>query len=94
MGRVADAGQGIQFRLLNRSKGPAVQGPRAQSDRKIYRQTMRSELEALDGITIIEGEVTDFLLNDGRVTGHFLGRWHGDRGKSSCPDDRARSCEG
>ena len=71
MGRVADAA-GIQFRLLNRRKGPAVQGPRAQSDRKIYRQTMRSELEALDGITIIEGEVTDFLMNDGRVTGISL----------------------
>src|SRR6056297_1134031 len=53
MGRVADKA-GIQFRLLNRKKGPAVQGPRAQSDRAIYRTQMQATLSAADGLTIIE----------------------------------------
>ncbi|MEX0283836.1 MAG: tRNA uridine-5-carboxymethylaminomethyl(34) synthesis enzyme MnmG [Paracoccaceae bacterium] len=68
MGRVADKA-GIQFRLLNRRKGPAVQGPRAQSDRQIYRQTMLEETEHQANISIIEGEVVDFLINDGRIAG-------------------------
>ncbi|MEB8388934.1 tRNA uridine-5-carboxymethylaminomethyl(34) synthesis enzyme MnmG [Rhodobacteraceae bacterium KMM 6894] len=67
MGRVADAA-GIQFRLLNRRKGPAVQGPRAQADRKIYRETMLRETEAQPNLTIIEGEVTDFVM-DGTCVG-------------------------
>ncbi|MEL6642610.1 MAG: tRNA uridine-5-carboxymethylaminomethyl(34) synthesis enzyme MnmG [Pseudomonadota bacterium] len=72
MGRVADAA-GIQFRLLNRRKGPAVQGPRAQSDRQIYRTTMLAEMEAAPGITIIEGEAADFLMAGDAVTGIRLG---------------------
>ncbi len=68
MGRVADKA-GIQFRLLNRRKGPAVQGPRAQSDRQIYRKEMQSELTKLKNLQIIEGEATDLLMDSGRVTG-------------------------
>ncbi|MBT8455933.1 MAG: tRNA uridine-5-carboxymethylaminomethyl(34) synthesis enzyme MnmG [Alphaproteobacteria bacterium] len=71
MGRVADAA-GIQFRLLNRRKGPAVQGPRAQSDRQIYKNRMLQEIEAQPNITIIEGEAADFQLTGGRVTGVLL----------------------
>ncbi|HSG96002.1 MAG TPA: FAD-dependent oxidoreductase, partial [Afifellaceae bacterium] len=58
MGRVADRA-GIQFRLLNRSKGPAVRGPRAQCDRKLYRTYMLAELRAAPGLEIIEDEVVD-----------------------------------
>lgn len=68
MGRVADKA-GIQFRLLNRKKGPAVQGPRAQSDRQIYKTEMQSELAALPNLDIIEGEATDLVVEDGRVCG-------------------------
>lgn len=68
MGRIADRA-GIQFRLLNRRKGPAVQGPRAQADRKLYRQAMQAELAATPNLTIIEGEVADLLMTDGRFTG-------------------------
>lgn len=68
MGKVADAA-GIQFRLLNRRKGPAVQGPRAQADRRIYRETMLAKIEAHPLITIIEGEATDFIMNGEQVAG-------------------------
>ena len=61
MGRAADAA-GIQFRLLNRSKGPAVQGPRAQMDRSLFRAAIQKMIAAHDGITVIEGEVIDFIL--------------------------------
>lgn len=61
MGRVADLA-GIQFRLLNRRKGPAVQGPRAQADRSIYRKEMLRATEAQSNLDIIEGEVVDFLM--------------------------------
>ncbi|MCU0905574.1 MAG: FAD-dependent oxidoreductase, partial [Tabrizicola sp.] len=71
MGRVADAA-GIQFRLLNRRKGPAVQGPRAQADRKLYREAMQLELSALHGLDIVEGEVVDLVVQDGRVTGVMM----------------------
>jgi len=71
MGRVADAA-GIQFRLLNRRKGPAVQGPRAQSDRKIYRETMLAEMEAQQGLEIVEGEATDFIMQGDTVSGVVL----------------------
>ena len=71
MGRVTDKA-GIQFRLLNRRKGPAVQGPRAQADRKIYQTEMLSEMEQQENLTIIEGEVVDFLLNGDRVAGVVL----------------------
>ena len=68
MGRVADLA-GIQFRVLNRRKGPAVRGPRAQMDRKLYRQAMQAALTAQPGLTIIEGEVDDVLLAEGRIAG-------------------------
>jgi len=71
MGRVADRA-GIQFRLLNRRKGPAVQGPRAQADRAIYRSAMLAETEARPDLTIIEGEATDFLMEGDRVRGIAL----------------------
>ena len=68
MGRVADAG-GIQFRLLNRSKGPAVRGPRAQSDRKLYREAMQAALAAQANLDIRAAAVEDLILTDGVVTG-------------------------
>ena len=71
MGRVADKA-GIQFRLLNRRKGPAVQGPRAQADRKIYRETMLAETEAQENLQIIEGEAVDFVMQGARVSGVVL----------------------
>ncbi|PHO02098.1 tRNA uridine-5-carboxymethylaminomethyl(34) synthesis enzyme MnmG [Rhodobacteraceae bacterium 4F10] len=71
MGRVADQA-GIQFRLLNRRKGPAVQGPRAQADRKIYRESMLAEILAIENLTIVEGEATDFLMDGDAVRGIIL----------------------
>ncbi|MCR9196878.1 MAG: tRNA uridine-5-carboxymethylaminomethyl(34) synthesis enzyme MnmG [Hyphomonas sp.] len=71
MGRVADQA-GIQFRLLNRRKGPAVQGPRAQADRKLYREAMGREMDGQPNLSLIEGEVADFLIASGRVTGVLL----------------------
>jgi tRNA uridine 5-carboxymethylaminomethyl modification enzyme len=68
MGRVADAA-GIQFRVLNRRKGPAVRGPRAQADRKLYRQAMQSAISAQSNLTVIEGEVDDVLVETERITG-------------------------
>ena len=68
MGRVADHG-GIQFRVLNRRKGPAVRGPRAQADRKLYAAAMQAAIRATGGLTVIEGEVDDLMLREGRVTG-------------------------
>ena len=64
MGRAADAA-GIQYRLLNRSKGPAVQGPRVQADRKLYRQAVQSMLRAQPRLDIVEGEVTAVLETPG-----------------------------
>jgi tRNA uridine 5-carboxymethylaminomethyl modification enzyme len=71
MGRIADAA-GIQFRLLNRSKGPAVQGPRAQADRKLYRQAMQRAVAATANLAVIEGAVEDLVVRDGRVGGIVL----------------------
>ena len=71
MGRVADAA-GIQFRLLNRRKGPAVQGPRAQADRKIYRESMLRETEAQQNLTILIGEAIDFVMSGPSVRGVVL----------------------
>lgn len=68
MGRVADKA-GIQFRLLNRRKGPAVQGPRAQADRKIYRTEMLAATKAQPNLDIVIGEVTDLVLDGTRVSG-------------------------
>ena len=71
MGRVADKA-GIQFRLLNRRKGPAVQGPRAQADRKIYRTEMLKEIEGQENLDIVEGEVVDFAMDGDTVAGVVL----------------------
>src|SRR6202046_1641865 len=67
MGRAADAA-GIQFRMLNRRKGPAVRGPRAQADRRLYRIAVRELLGHTVNLHIIEGEATSFTLNRGRVS--------------------------
>ncbi len=68
MGRVADAA-GIQFRLLNASRGAAVRGPRAQIDRALYRQAMRREMEATANLTLATGAVEDLVMARGRVGG-------------------------
>jgi len=68
MGCAADRA-GIQFRLLNRRKGPAVQGPRAQADRQVYRETMQRLLGTRAGLDIVEGEVTDLIMHGDRVSG-------------------------
>ena len=68
MARVADA-SGIQFRMLNRSKGPAVRGPRTQSDRYLYRTEMQSILGVQENLTIIAGAVDDIMAEAGRVAG-------------------------
>jgi tRNA uridine 5-carboxymethylaminomethyl modification enzyme len=62
MGRVADAA-GIQFRVLNRSRGPAVQGPRAQADRKLYRQAMQGAIRGTANLTVVEGGVEDLVVD-------------------------------
>src|SRR5213082_39389 len=73
MGRAIDRA-GIQFRMLNRSKGPAVRGPRAQADRKLYRRAMAELLAETEGLDIVEGAAEDLLLDDdGRVRGIALG---------------------
>ncbi len=71
MGRVADAA-GIQFRLLNRRKGPAVRGPRAQSDRKLYKAAMQEVLGGQENLTIQAGAVEDLIVKDGEVGGVIL----------------------
>lgn len=68
MGRVADAG-GIQFRMLNRKKGPAVRGPRTQADRKLYRLAMRAAISEVAELDVIEGDAFDLRLTSGRVAG-------------------------
>src|SRR3954467_4017854 len=68
MGRAADHG-GIQFRVLNRRKGPAVHGPRAQSDRKLYAGAIQSAIRETSGLTVLEGEADDLLIENGAVTG-------------------------
>ena len=68
MARVADQA-GIQYRLLNRSKGPAVQGPRSQADRKLYREAMQREIATTENLTVIEDGVDDLIVEDGRVAG-------------------------
>ena len=71
MGRVADAA-GIQFRVLNRRKGPAVRGPRAQADRKLYKEAMQAAIRAQPNLEVIEGEVDDLIVTDGCVSGVVL----------------------
>lgn len=68
MGRVIDA-TGIQYRMLNRSRGPAVQAPRAQADRALYRKEMRRQLESIPNLHLRQGEVVEILTNEGVVTG-------------------------
>jgi tRNA uridine 5-carboxymethylaminomethyl modification enzyme len=68
MGEVIDA-TGIQFRLLNRSRGPAVQSPRAQADRNLYRTEMRRRLSLTENLTIIEGEAAEIRIRGEQVTG-------------------------
>ncbi|MBR0729116.1 tRNA uridine 5-carboxymethylaminomethyl modification enzyme [Bradyrhizobium japonicum] len=68
MGRVGDAG-GIQFRVLNRRKGPAVRGPRAQADRKLYAAAMQAAIRDTEGLSVIEGEADELIVVEGRVTG-------------------------
>ncbi|MCU0789464.1 MAG: tRNA uridine-5-carboxymethylaminomethyl(34) synthesis enzyme MnmG [Nitratireductor sp.] len=71
MGRAADLG-GIQFRMLNRRKGPAVRGPRAQADRKLYRMAVQELIRSQNGLSVIEGAVEDLTFSAGRVTGVVL----------------------
>lgn len=71
MARVADKG-GIQFRLLNRSKGPAVRGPRAQADRKLYRLAMQQEIHSIANLSIVEAAVEDLLIDADCVKGVVL----------------------
>src|ERR1700744_5676119 len=68
MGVVADAG-GIQFRVLNRRKGPAVRGPRAQADRKLYAAAMQAAIRETANLRVIEGEADELIVQDGRVIG-------------------------
>jgi tRNA uridine 5-carboxymethylaminomethyl modification enzyme len=68
MGRVADAA-GIQFRMLNRRKGPAVRGPRAQADRKLYSMAMQAAIIETANLSVIEGEADNLLVSNGRVSG-------------------------
>ncbi|TJV41404.1 MAG: tRNA uridine-5-carboxymethylaminomethyl(34) synthesis enzyme MnmG [Mesorhizobium sp.] len=71
MGRVADAA-GIQFRLLNRRKGPAVRGPRTQADRKLYRLAMQEAIRQQNDLAVIEAEVLDFEIEEGRIAAVLL----------------------
>jgi tRNA uridine 5-carboxymethylaminomethyl modification enzyme len=68
MGRVADLA-GIQFRMLNRRKGPAVRGPRAQADRKLYARAMQQAISETANLTVIEAEADDLVLDGGRIGG-------------------------
>src|SRR5438105_8833791 len=68
MGRVADLG-GIQFRVLNRRKGPAVRGPRAQADRKLYASAMQQAISQTSNLVVLEAEADDLVIASGRVVG-------------------------
>ncbi|MCB9963644.1 MAG: tRNA uridine-5-carboxymethylaminomethyl(34) synthesis enzyme MnmG [Rhodospirillales bacterium] len=72
MGRIIDQA-GIQFRMLNASKGPAVRGPRAQADRKLYREAMQAELAGTANLTILEGGAEDLIVEEGRCCGVVTG---------------------
>jgi len=71
MGRVSDAA-GIQFRLLNRRKGPAVRGPRTQADRKLYKQAMQEAIASQDNLEVIEAEALEILFVNGEVAGLII----------------------
>ena len=81
MGRVADQA-GIQFRMLNRRKGPAVRGPRAQADRALYRDAMQREILNLGGLDVLEGGVEDLIMEGDRVVGVVTG--DGTEHRSGC----------
>src|SRR5438270_3860662 len=68
MGRVADLG-GIQFRVLNRRKGPAVRGPRAQADRRLYAGAMQRAISAIENLVVIEAEADDLIIRSERIAG-------------------------
>src|SRR5213593_2840319 len=68
MGRVADLG-GIQFRVLNRRKGPAVRGPRAQADRRLYAAAMQAAIRTMPHLTVIEAEADDLVIRGERIGG-------------------------
>ena len=72
MGRVADAA-GIQFRLLNRRKGPAVRGPRTQADRKLYAAAMQAAVAETGNLTVVAGACEDLMVQEGRAAGIVLG---------------------
>ena len=72
MGRVADAA-GIQFRLLNRRKGPAVQGPRTQADRKLYRTAMQQAIAATDNLSLLAAPIDDLLVENDQIKGGCYG---------------------
>ncbi|MCH1562966.1 MAG: FAD-dependent oxidoreductase, partial [Rhodobacteraceae bacterium] len=71
MARSADEA-GIQFRLLNRKKGPAVQGPRVQADRLLYQSSIKKALSSIENLSIIEGEVVDLVGSQAKVKGVLL----------------------
>ena len=81
MGLLADE-TGIQFRLLNRSRGGAVQAPRAQSDKALYRQTMKTWLERIPHLTLFQGIVTEILVKGNKVTGVMTLDWNRVFGKT------------
>ena len=87
MGRVADAA-GIQFRLLNRSKGPAVQGPRAQADRKLYRAAMQAAIRATPNLEVIEAAVEDLIVESGSGGRDRHRRWPRASGRRRGADHR------
>jgi tRNA uridine 5-carboxymethylaminomethyl modification enzyme len=68
MGRVADLG-GIQFRVLNRRKGPAVRGPRAQADRRLYAGAMQRAISAIENLVVVEAEADDLIIRSERIAG-------------------------
>lgn len=72
-GKVADA-SGIQFRMLNLSKGPAVRGPRAQMDREWYKKNMQKMLKAVDGLNVLDDTVVDLVVNSGPAGSPYQGR--------------------
>ncbi len=82
MGRVIDKG-GIQFRMLNASKGPAVRGPRAQADRELYKKYMLEALREQDNLDIIEAAVEGLIINDNQVEGVILGNGEEIRAKAT-----------
>ena len=87
MGKAIDAA-GIQFRMLNRSRGSAVHGPRSQADRKLYRQAVQALLADYDNLTIIEAAVGDILHDEAEVTGILTEQGEGNQVPVSCIDHR------